>query len=673
MCKEAVLPDNYDIYCFDYFDTIVSRTVEPEYVKKLWCRQVKDDFGLTISLEELYGHRRRLEEELCRENEANGKDLEFQYRQLAARMYALFAKDIEVTEEKFAIKLEQAELDIECRVQRTCSDVTAEMARLKSLGKTIICVSDFYASKDFMKRLLAWHGLEALCDEVYVSGEVLLTKRSGRLYEFLLQQYAALPGQYMMTGDHPYSDFEMPGQKGMGAYLLDRDRQKNDYRQFLAAHEQKNYVGRHLSSLYHACRRDQFEDFAFSLYCFTDQLYAALRKNRIQDVFFLSREGEFLKRMFDAYQSARTGNSMNIRTHYLMVSRKSTLMASLKPIKEENFEMIFRQYVNISLYDFLSSLGFPIELQQEIASRLHVELYQKQTGLPHSSLYQKLLSDHCFLQNYETLRMEQKQNFAQYLDDFQIDFHKDGMCLVDVGWKGTIQDNIFQFFEGSVKMHGMYVGLVSTGKVHPGNVKTGLLFSCIPKPSRYFYVYDENKSLFEVLLGASHGSADHYQKTNQGIQVATVQKEEEKQLFETVIAPMQERMFQCFLNIDQVLNVHCYERSELERFTGWVHAKMVFFPVKEQTQLFYGICHYENFGIFEFTKFKRQDKVPLLQKGKNAVRMFRQRRAFFQSGYWGVIALKDAGLGIFMMPYGCYMYWKYYKQGTGKKRSRKER
>lgn len=672
MCKELLLPDSYDIYCFDYYDTVVCRTVEPEYVKKLWCRQLKDDLGLDLGLKALYASRNRLESKLCRENEAKGKDLEFQYRQLTERMYELLAEGMDISKACFIKKLEDIELEIECRVQKKCTDVTNEITRLKTLGKKVICVSDFYMSQDFMKRLLVWHGLGELFDEVYVSGEYLLTKRTGRLYEYLLQHHAAFPGQYIMIGDNPYSDFEVPKQKGMGAYLLERDVQKARYKKFCSEHEQKNYVSRRLLKLYHSCRREQFEDISFSLYCFTDQLYAHLRRENIKDVFFLSREGEFLKRLFDAYQGARTGNAPYIQSHYLMVSRKSTFIASLKQIREEDFEMVFRQYVNISLYDFLSSLGFIQKVQEEIGNRLHVDIYKKQECLPHSSLFERLLSDECFLKNYEALRIEQKQNLAQYLDTFQIDFQKDGMCLVDVGWKGTIQDNIFMFFEGKVTIQGMYVGLVNPGKVHPKNVKTGLLFSCMPNPSDFFYVYDENKSLFEVLLGASHGSADHYRKTEKGIQVVTVQKEEEKELFEKVISPMQEGIFQCFQKIDHVLINHCFEKSELECIAGGIHAKLVFFPVREQTELFYGICHYENFGVFEFTKFKRQEKVTFLKRCRNIVRMFRQRRAFFQSGYWGVVALKDAGLGIFMWSYGCYMYQKYYRRIICGKRDRKE-
>lgn len=657
MYTQTALPDGYKIYCFDYFDTIAVRSVEPEYVKKLWCKELQDHFLTAHTVKELYGRRRSIEQELCRLNEQSGRDLEFRYQEMAQRMYEAAGIGRDIGMEEFVKKAEDIEFGIECRVQEKCMDVVNEIMRLKSLGKQIFLISDFYAPAGFMRRLLAFHGIEGLFDEVYVSSEHLLTKRSGRLYDYILQKHGTDAGQFLMAGDNHDSDCQVPKEKGIHAYFLDRGRQQEYYRNFRKEHEKSSYVRDCMEEIYRACNRAAYEDITFSLYCFIDKLNAALCRRRIRDVFFLSREGEFLKKLFDAYQRG------GIKSHYLMVSRKSTFMASLKPIAEENFEMIFRQYVNISLYDFLSSLGFALELQKEIGTRLSVDIYEKQENLPCSRIYQQLLLDSCFLQEYERLRLEQRSSFAQYLDSFQVDFHKDGMCLVDVGWKGTIQDNLFLFFEEKVEILGLYVGLVSPGKVHPYNQKEGLLFSNIPVPSKYFYVYDENRSIFEVLLGASHGSADRYVRTEHGADVKTVEQPEERELFQKVISPMQEGIYHCFGQIHAKLLNHCFEKSELEDMAARIHAKLVFLPLREQMDLFYQIYHYENFGVFEFTKFKQHSHVPLAERCENILRILVHGRDFFQSGYWGVTALKNAGLGLFIRPYGWYMYHKHFGRG----------
>ncbi len=663
MGMEKRLPDNFEIYCFDYYDTIARRRVEPEYVKKIWCKEIKDFFPIPQKVGELYAIRNKLEAALCTENEKNGYDLEFRYRDLATGIYESLGLADTVASEPFCRRAVEIELEIECRVQTLCEDVVSEIKRLKASGKKIICISDFYTPGDFLCELLEYHGIRDLFDGIYVSSDLLVTKRSGRLYDYVLERLEAPAEKICMVGDNKWSDYEMPMQKGMSACHLDRGLFQESYRDFKAKQEAPSYVEQELEKIYRGCHRDQYEDLAFALYCFIDKLYGRLRKGQIKDVFFLSREGEFLKKIFDRYQEKRIRRGIEpIKSHYLMVSRKATFIASLKPLEEEGFEMIFRQYVNISLYDFLSSLGFEEEIQKEIGAQLQVDIHEKQNDLPRTQLYDTLRRNPCFVQSYEKLRIEQKQNFSEYLRSFGADYEKDGMCLVDVGWKGTIQDNILMFFGEEVRILGLYLGLVAPGKIHPNNLKEGLLFTSIPGPQRNFYVYDENKSVFEVMLGASHGSADHYVKTGQGISVATSEKKEEKELFHNVISPMQKGIFRCVESIDDVLIDHSFDKEELEKFTAKAHARLVFFPRKEQIDLFYRIYHYENFGVFEFTKFKKAGHIGIQDRVRSLKKMLTQRRVFFQSSFWGIIALKDAGLGILIRPYGWYMYNKCYRK-----------
>ena len=97
-----------------------------------------------------------------------------------------------------------------------------------------------------------------------------------------------------------------------------------------------------------------FPELATTLFYFIQKLHDALVEQGVEQVYFLSREGQPLKRMFDMYRERAGGR---ITSHYLEVSRRSTLLPSLGPLAEENFETLFRQYRRISLLEFLSSLG----------------------------------------------------------------------------------------------------------------------------------------------------------------------------------------------------------------------------------------------------------------------------------------------------------------------------
>ena len=101
-------------------------------------------------------------------------------------------------------------------------------------------------------------------------------------------------------------------------------------------------------------RFDLFPELATSLFYWVERLHRTLVEQGVEQVFFLSREGQPLMRMFEAYRQKAGGR---IALRYLEVSRRSTLLPSLAPLAEEGFETLFRQYRRMSLLEFLSSLG----------------------------------------------------------------------------------------------------------------------------------------------------------------------------------------------------------------------------------------------------------------------------------------------------------------------------
>lgn len=645
----------YDVYFFDFFDTIVSRKVYPEYVKKIWSKEVKLILGCPLTEKEIYEMRRDLEAALCKENEESGWDLEFRHGDLLTEMYKRLKP--EVPEQDFRRICTDAEYNIECRVQYVCEDTICLIRKLKENGKKLYCVSDFYMTGETMEKFLLFHGVGECFDGVYVSADVLRTKRSGRLYDHVLSDLRLDSGRCCMIGDNEWADIQLAKQHGLHAFLVER-KERRDFYQADEKEKEAYCAQRRIEQLYRSCKRKNYEDVTFALYSYIERLYCELRKRSARSVFFLSREGEFLKKLFDKYQADRVPDAAyRIKTHYLLVSRKSTFMASLRPLEEERFEMIFRQYIHISLFDFLSSLGFTESEQQEIGKQMGMDIHKKIEDLPGSAVYTELRQNEYFKTLYEAKRREQSGNFGAYLDSFGVDFEKEPLYLSDVGWKGTIQDNIFAYFQEKQKIVGLYLGLAAPGKIHPFHEKQGLLFDCVNvNKSKYFEIYDCNRSIFEVLLGASHGSADSYVIKNGNIEVVTARQAEEQQLYETLIRPVQEKMYDTFGRIDEALRDRVYDTADLGKTFARIHARFVFVPAKKQLDIFYRIYHFENFGIFEFTKFKSSVHVGIRERVKNFRRVIRERGGFFAESFWWVIALNDAGLAFLIKPYGLCRY-----------------
>ena len=155
-------------------------------------------------------------------------------------------------------------------------------------------------------------------------------------------------------------------------------------------------------------------------------------------------------------------NSSNeFKTYYCYVSRKSTFMPSLSHIEDENFERLFRQYINISTYEFLISCGFSNEKIKYIEAFIpSIDFYKKTEDFPNSIEFTTLKNSKQFCEMFNEQNDEQKRNFLNYLAS--INFFDSTSLLVDVGWKGTIQDNISAMLHldmDNLKSMDIYVNL----------------------------------------------------------------------------------------------------------------------------------------------------------------------------------------------------------------------
>lgn len=80
-----------------------------------------------------------------------------------------------------------------------------------------------------------------------------------------------------------------------------------------------------------------------------DRLLSSVYFTENKHIFFLSREGEMLKILFDSYVKNHGGD---FSSHYLYVSRRATVLSSLKQIEYEDFSTAGSIFNNQSLQYF---------------------------------------------------------------------------------------------------------------------------------------------------------------------------------------------------------------------------------------------------------------------------------------------------------------------------------
>jgi hypothetical protein len=364
-------------------------------------------------------------------------------------------------------------------------------------------------------------------------------------------------------------------------------------------------------------KSDSFELFgemADTLLYWVSELHRKLIENGVKQVFFLSREGQPLKQMFDCY-CVRVG--VPIQSRYLEVSRRSTLLPSLNALGEERFETLFRQYRRMSLLEFLSSLGLD-EFCTELSTLLGLtteQSNQRQEDFPESDLFSRLKALPRFIAVYDEQRLSRRKAFAQYLSTLSEGDVPENLVVVDVGWKGTIQDNLYALLcKGAASpvksVTGYYIGLIAPGAAGSANSKHGLLFSSIAGRTSRFHVFNENRALFEILLAADHGSAASYQIDTNGRASAVHDTFHEQEMLEALVFPVQRHIFARYNQLLEAMTLQAGPQSLRLGQIARRHARLVFQPSQSEIDWFSSVFHVENYGVFERSFFTGAHKVP---------------------------------------------------------------
>ena len=459
-----------------------------------------------------------------------------------------------------------------------------------------------------LRQMLRFHEIDGCFERVFSSADDLLTKRSGRKYPVLIAALGCDPGQILMVGDDPVADVEQATANGLAASGIDRTRQRGNYSRFAKQSGDLERTERDIDDVLFADDQVVFPELALTLYCFVERLYDALLARDVRDVFFFAREGQPLLRLFDWFQSRRTPTeSLLIRSHYLEASRRSLFLPSLGPLDEESFELLFRQYRRISWGEFLLSLGLD-DLVEELRPSLDPDPEQRSDDLPTSPEFDTLLRHPRFRSQYEAERLARRTAFLSYLDSFPTSDDDGPLTVVDVGWKGTTQDNLAKLLatvpaRSQTAVDGLYVGLIGLGAAGPSSTKTGILYSSIGARSPWFHVFDENRSLFECMLAADHGSTVGYRLDARGQGIPVRGQFSEEAMVIDQLLPAQHQIEERFRELDEILARRRYSPQWLLELTARRHMRMVFGATRREVDWFTQLYHVENFGVFETSTF----------------------------------------------------------------------
>lgn len=518
------------IFCIDCFDTILFRTCEPEQVIAEWLEQICVQFGVRETELKLVWkaslnavNRKRTIEDEC------------SFRVLSMEFYhrIFYLKVIPYSFDEFYQYCLDTMLAVEMGVIVVNPDILEILEFAKENGKRVYCVSDFYLPKSAIETLFHEVGILNYFSGIYISSSVGKRKSTGKLYDYIIDDEHCQENDMVMIGDNRKSDYLIPKRKNISAVWY---REKLSYKKEIKEWFENFYA------LYKENVNDElpFVNYVFSIYVFCKKLHLELLKDGHHTVYFFSREGQFLKKIFD--QFLQTSGENAIETKYMYVSRQSTYLPSLSMLKDEKFELLQKQFTTLSLSDFLKSINIFESVCSFTNLKEKYDFEQKEEAFFDSNKFKEFCEEKDFAHIYEQERKKARKEIGCYLESIGINRSKDSIAIVDIGWKGSIQDNIYKIFDHQINIVGYYYGITGNVDISENNIKKGLVFSDIPYESKDYGIYKINYRMLERVLYASHGSCIGYKDSHPLLDEVS---REEAELYKFVSQVQEKMLLQC--------------------------------------------------------------------------------------------------------------------------------
>ena len=296
-----------------------------------------------------------------------------------------------------------------------------------------------------------------------------------------------------------------------------------------------------------------FDEYVVIFYVFIEKLWKQLSDKNVKRIAFLSREGWFLKELFDIYQQQKIPKDKHIESKYFKCSRHA-----IDAINLERRSAGFLK--DISIKEYFGAVGFDEEEISQFNVN-NIDINKTISDFLQSKEYKSIYEIPELKKTIEKRYEENLYAFQTYVNDIFGD--DEDIYICDIGYAGTVQLGLEEIKKR--KTHGYYMGRIgdieSDLNLPPERWldKKGVLFDCSSKAiaSAYDYILRSNMLICEMLLYAPHGSTHRYKVENGEVSIIEEWANQERSLYFTHIKTSQDKMKKffvelCGLNIGEI-------------------------------------------------------------------------------------------------------------------------
>jgi glycosyltransferase involved in cell wall biosynthesis/FMN phosphatase YigB (HAD superfamily) len=443
------------------------------------------------------------------------------------RIYAVLGAKLGI-DPATAARIRDLEIQTEEKLTYPNPEIAALMQKAAAQGKQIVFASDMYLSAAQVKSLLRKTPFAA--QPLYLSSELRATKHEGRLFDLLLADLKAQPGEILHVGDNRRSDQERPQTRSIPAChwvrsdastpLVDQhvsqsaawqDDWVSSVYAGLARRRrlQKPLTPGHTPALWDMIGYEVIGPLFLSLVSWALQRAAA---QNIHRVFYLARDGYQLAKVSAMVAEAR---GLNIQSEYLFASRRLLNLPRITCFDEESIAFLTTPNPCMRVTDFLGRIGIAADGHDALARQfgfesLHEVITTKDGGWVTQAAGQNLRR---FITTFENqilqMAREERDRLLAYFAHKGLSSNEP-TAIVDIGWHASSLKSLRDLVRMAghePKMLGLYFG---TWNMARATVDAGCrlesLFVHLHQPRFRADIATESVELLESLFWAPHAT-----------------------------------------------------------------------------------------------------------------------------------------------------------------------
>lgn len=615
---------DFDLMTVDVWDTLLRRRCHPDAVKLHVCRYLLLCYGQQLHPQNrdrwaLLQLRQQAEKELAEESKRLGLDDEYSLFEVYERWLLLAGLRTTSSHEE-TTHLYSALGQIELEQERYVSYVDPSIAHTLAgyRARNTLFLSDFYLSAEQIKGLLLFHGIHDLASEGVVSCDVKLNKKSGRLFQYLHKSLGVTSDRHLHVGDHVWADVESPKRLGIAAvhYLPENEQRQRRMREE-GFHARESFIRAAVRSLCGSdgTRMDQGESMpkqfyelgrqsSLCLFSFVLYVMECAVADKVEKLFFFTREGEFFLTLYRRAAEIGILGCQVPEGALLEVSRISTFAGSLRTLSCAELMRIWNQYSAQSLYALLVSLDIdPLRFSDRAAS-YGIEIDGEITYPWQDARVHAFLEDEWVRGEIGRELASKQTNLLSYLASVGLPGQHTKVGIVDIGWRGTIQDNL-AYVLPTVQLHGYYLGLLRYLNAQPSNSRKRALGPNLNEaPSDHAELLDFVAPV-EMLCNSPHGSVQRYTATRTGVKVLRLVDPAETHVHDSYIERFQAGVIDSVAYWSDFVRTHAFTSSEIRPIALEMWGRLVQRPPSFLSKAYFELSHNETFGMGRFSD-KRQ-------------------------------------------------------------------